>query len=113
MQSKRNKLPKFLKTLADKADAKDLQKRALFAIHPGGPKILTYIQELFALSDRQMAHSFAILKNYGNMSSATLPHIWEAMLADANVPDRTPIVSLAFGPGLTITGAIMEKVCGS
>ena len=106
-------LPKFLKTLADKADAKDLQKRALFAIHPGGPKILTYIQELFALSDRQMAHSFAILKNYGNMSSATLPHIWEAMLADANVPDRTPIVSLAFGPGLTITGAIMEKVCGS
>lgn len=88
-------------------------KNALFAVHPGGPKILTQIQELLNLSDAEITFSFQILKKYGNMSSATLPHIWESILNDPNVPSHTPIVSLAFGPGLTIAGALMEKVCGS
>lgn len=85
----------------------------LFAIHPGGPKILLYIQELLHLSDAQMAYSFEILKNCGNMSSATLPHIWHMICQDTQIKTGTPIVSLAFGPGLTIAGALMEKVCGS
>jgi predicted naringenin-chalcone synthase len=50
-----------------------------------------------------------ILQNFGNMSSATLPHIWEAMLGDIKVPNQALIVSLAFGPGLTISGALLEK----
>jgi predicted naringenin-chalcone synthase len=74
---------------------------------------LINIQELFHLSSAQMDHSFQILRLFGNMSSATLPHIWKAILEDQNVKDRTMIVSLAFGPGLTISGALMEKVCGS
>lgn len=88
-------------------------ENAYFAIHPGGPKILQHVQQLFRLTDEQMKHSFAILKQYGNMSSATLPHIWDAVLKDDSIPDRTPIVSLAFGPGLTISGSLMEKQCGS
>ena len=100
-------LPSFLERFTKKS------ANTLFAIHPGGPKILVYIQELLQLTDRQMAHSFNILKNYGNMSSATLPHIWESILNDPNVPDGTSIVSLAFGPGLSIAGAMMEKkLCG-
>jgi predicted naringenin-chalcone synthase len=88
-------------------------KNALFAIHPGGPKILVHIQELLALSDEQMRFSFEVLKQYGNMSSATLPHIWQKILADENVKNHTPIISLAFGPGLCVAGALMEKICGS
>jgi predicted naringenin-chalcone synthase len=108
-------LPLFLEHLAKKAhlSLELLTKKALFAVHPGGPKILVYIQELFKLTDAQMTHSFNILKNYGNMSSATLPHIWESILNDESIPDSTLIVSMAFGPGLSITGAIMEKkICG-
>lgn len=85
----------------------------LFAIHPGGPKILTHIQKLLQLKDEQMAFSFEILKEYGNMSSATLPHVWERILKSAAVPPSTPIISLAFGPGLTVAGAFMVKRCGS
>ena len=85
---------------------------ALFAVHPGGPKILMHVQKVLNLSDEQMASSFQILKEYGNMSSATLPHIWEKILNDPNVANNTPIVSLAFGPGLSIAGGWMEKVCG-
>ena len=47
------------------------------------------------------------------MSSATLPHIWESILADPEAEDRSLLVSLAFGPGLSISGSIMEKSCGS
>lgn len=88
-------------------------KSTLFAVHPGGPKILKHVQKALHLSDEQMAFSFQILKEYGNMSSATLPHIWERILADPKTPNGAPIVSLAFGPGLSISGALMEKVCGS
>ncbi|MBU6382933.1 MAG: naringenin-chalcone synthase [Verrucomicrobia bacterium] len=88
-------------------------QNALFAIHPGGPKILTHIQKALNLADEQIAHSTHILKEYGNMSSATLPHIWERILHDESVADGTPIVSLAFGPGLSISGASMVKQCGS
>ncbi|PIS02919.1 MAG: naringenin-chalcone synthase [Chlamydiae bacterium CG10_big_fil_rev_8_21_14_0_10_42_34] len=101
-------LPGYLTRLGS-----DLTKKALFAIHPGGPKILVYIQELLGLSDEQMRFSFQVLKEYGNMSSATLPHVWQKILSDETIPNKTPIVSLAFGPGLTIAGALMEKVCGS
>lgn len=104
-------LPHYLKHLLEGTSV-SLEK-CLFAIHPGGPRILLNIQQLLQLTDEQMAYSFSILKNYGNMSSATLPHIWQAICQDETVKDKTPIISLAFGPGLTIAGALMEKICGS
>jgi predicted naringenin-chalcone synthase len=108
-------LKEYLKRLAAKCHIsyESLVKDSLFAVHPGGPKILTYIQDLLNLSDSQMHYSFEILKNFGNMSSATLPHVWQKILEDSNVSDKIQIVSLAFGPGLTISGAMMVKSCGS
>jgi len=81
----------------------------LWAIHPGGPKIIEAVVELFNLKDFQTTHARAILKAYGNMSSATLPHVWELMLKDPEVSQGKKIISLAFGPGLTIAGALFEK----
>lgn len=107
-----NSLKDYLKILLEKAkfDESILQK-AHFAIHPGGPKILQFIQEFLHLKDSQMMQSFAILKKYGNMSSATLPHIWDAILKLGKKDDL--VVSLAFGPGLSISGSIMEiSLCG-
>ncbi|MES2273541.1 MAG: 3-oxoacyl-[acyl-carrier-protein] synthase III C-terminal domain-containing protein [Chlamydiota bacterium] len=105
----------YLERLCEKAeyDFDEIRQKALFAIHPGGPKILLQIQELLKLSDAQMAYSFQILKTCGNMSSATLPHVWQMIYEDGAVLKNTPIVSLAFGPGLSISGSIMEKICGS
>lgn len=89
------------------------REKLIFAIHPGGPKILNYIQDLLHLEDWQMHYSFEVLKNYGNMSSATVPHIWEKILKDPEILSGTKIISLAFGPGLSTSGTLMEKVCGS
>ena len=93
-------------------DKQEIISNALFAVHPGGPKILKYVQEALDLKKEQILHSETILRNYGNMSSATLPHIWEEVLKDPNVPEGTKVVSLAFGPGLTFCGGLFEKVRG-
>jgi predicted naringenin-chalcone synthase len=102
----------FLERLADAAGltAVELFEKALFAIHPGGPRIIDEIAEHLGLRPAQVQASNAILSNYGNMSSATLPHVWKSMLEDEAVPPGTLIVSLAFGPGLTIAGAILRKI---
>ncbi len=80
-----------------------------FAIHPGGPKVIDVMQAALELNDAQVAMSRKVLFRYGNMSSATLPHIWMNLLADDAIPRGTHVVSLAFGPGLTIAAALMVK----
>jgi predicted naringenin-chalcone synthase len=102
-------LEKYLERLAALVgrDAEELKRHAYFAIHPGGPKILSHIQQLYSLNEQQLVHSVDVLQNFGNMSSATLPHIWEKMLRD--LPDEAMVVSLAFGPGLSIAGALFQK----
>lgn len=80
-----------------------------FAIHPGGPRIIDSIVKLFGLRDSQFHHSSDVLREYGNMSSATLPHIWKRILDDPNIPSGRCVLSLAFGPGLTIFGALLRK----
>jgi predicted naringenin-chalcone synthase len=85
------------------------RERAIFAIHPGGPKIIDSIQELLRLNESQIAHSRTVLFEHGNMSSATLPHIWAKVGDDVAVKSNSLAVSLAFGPGLTIAGALFRK----
>ena len=83
---------------------------AIYAIHPGGPKIIDMIGKKLSLSSAQLDASVKILFNYGNMSSATLPHIWEALLSDSAVPLGSTIVGLAFGPGLCMCGTVLKKI---
>ncbi|HSX38292.1 MAG TPA: 3-oxoacyl-[acyl-carrier-protein] synthase III C-terminal domain-containing protein [Chlamydiales bacterium] len=105
-------LPGYLKTLCVKAGLPEsILTIAHFAIHPGGPKILEHIQQYLRLSDSQMTYSFEIMHAYGNMSSATLPHIWDAILKCGCAKHQDFLISLAFGPGLSISGSIMEKIC--
>lgn len=88
-------------------DLSAILKKAVFAVHPGGPKIIDSVQGTLELSAEQVCASKKILFERGNMSSATLPHIWQKLLADS-FPSGTPVISLAFGPGLSILGAIFK-----
>lgn len=100
----------FIDRLCDRAGLTLAERaHALFAVHPGGPKILDQAQVLLGLRDEQIEHSREVLHSRGNMSSATLPHIWMNLMADASVADGRVIVSAAFGPGLTVCGAVMRK----
>ena len=83
----------------------------VYAVHPGGPKIIDHIQSLLEIPNEKIQASKNILRKYGNMSSATLPHVWHEILADdIKYPNGTRVLSLAFGPGLTIAGSLFEVV---
>lgn len=106
-----NALPQFINTLAAKIGMtfNELKSKAIFAIHPGGPKIIDSIQNWLELDKTQTILSREVLCEMGNMSSATLPHIWEKIVKDESIANGTLIVSLAFGPGLTLFGSIFER----
>ncbi|HEU4411539.1 MAG TPA: 3-oxoacyl-[acyl-carrier-protein] synthase III C-terminal domain-containing protein [Polyangiaceae bacterium] len=82
---------------------------AVWAVHPGGPKIIDGVRAALELDEAQVRASREVLRAYGNMSSATLPHVWARVLDDPAVRPGTLVVGLAFGPGLTVCGCLLEK----
>lgn len=87
-----------------------MRHQLVYAIHPGGPKILDFVQQRLQLTDEQMEYSWAVLREHGNMSSATVPHIWQLICNADDIPDGQWVLSLAFGPGLTACGMLARKV---
>ena len=81
----------------------------VFAVHPGGPRVIEQTAEALGLADDTVRHSQAVLRVRGNMSSTTLPHIWARIAEDEAVAEGDLVCSIAFGPGLTATANLMRK----
>jgi len=81
-----------------------------WAIHPGGRSILDKVQERMQLSDVQLHPAREVLRENGNMSSATVLFVLKRILDEegAEVGDR--VSAMAFGPGLTAESALMTVV---
>ncbi|MDI9308871.1 MAG: 3-oxoacyl-[acyl-carrier-protein] synthase III C-terminal domain-containing protein [Limnohabitans sp.] len=108
----RKNIKKFIDDLCEKANVNfDNEKYSMsFAIHPGGPKIIDYVVDELEIFKEQAGWSYEVLRRHGNMSSATVPHIFKEILNDDNITKGTKIVAMAFGPGLTATALLVEKV---
>ncbi len=80
-----------------------------FAIHPGGLKILQACEKALQITKEHNKYSYHVLRNFGNMSSATilfvLKAIWDDIKNDAN---NKTIFSCAFGPGLTLESMLLK-----
>ena len=69
-----------------------------FLFHPGGRKLIETMQDVLGLEREQFAHSWDVLRDYGNMSSATALFVLDrALKAGA----RGPHLLAAFGPGFS------------
>jgi predicted naringenin-chalcone synthase len=75
-----------------------------WAVHPGGPRILSAFGEATGLDRGVIEDSYAVLAEYGNMSSPTILFILDRMRR-AKAP--RPVVALAFGPGLAVEAALL------
>lgn len=82
-----------------------------WAIHPGGRSILDRVQERLHLSDAQMRPARETLREYGNMSSATILFVIKRIL-DEGAADGSRVAAMAFGPGLTAESALMTVATG-
>jgi alpha-pyrone synthase len=71
----------------------------VWAVHPGGRSVIDAVERGLALPPAALAPSRRVLLNYGNMSSASIMFVLEAILAEARPGDRG--CALSFGPGLT------------
>jgi alkylresorcinol/alkylpyrone synthase len=107
----RDRILPFTSRLCARAglDFERVKRELVFAIHPGGPKILDHSRDALGIGEQQIAHSRRVFRELGNMSSASVPHILMAIIGDDAVVPGTRIVSMGFGPGLTATGLLFEK----
>ncbi len=80
-----------------------------WAIHPGGKKIITEIAKALKLTESDVQVSRDVLLNHGNMSSATIFFVLDALLKkDFKAGEK--LFATGFGPGLTIESAILSFV---
>jgi predicted naringenin-chalcone synthase len=89
----------------------------LFAVHAGGPRILTEIQKCLGLKPEQLCGSWYVLQNFGNLAGSNLvllDHIIRLRngaisadkLTDITMPltftNYKHVVGLSFGPGIGV-----------
>ncbi|MGO4385609.1 type III polyketide synthase [Specibacter sp. RAF43] len=81
-----------------------------WAIHPGGRSILDKVEAKLQLTADQLVPSRETLRNFGNMSSATVMFVLKHILGLPAVDARESICAMAFGPGLTVETGLFTKV---
>jgi predicted naringenin-chalcone synthase len=70
----------------------------LWAVHGGGRTVLDAVEIGLGLGREALHYSRAVLRDYGNMSSATVMFVLARMLADGAADSRG--FAMAFGPGM-------------
>jgi len=75
-------------------------------LHPGGRDVLRALQQRLDLSEADVRWSAAVLREYGNISSASVYFVMQAALADA-VPQGYWWMA-SFGAGFSAHGALWE-----
>ncbi len=105
----------------------------LWAVHPGGTRIIEKSQRSLGLSNAQVADSWEILRQYGNMLSTSILFVMERMLRRseedarrrnaANYPRATDSgndgqnipkhaltgIAFSFSPGVGVEGLLFQK----
>jgi alkylresorcinol/alkylpyrone synthase len=79
-----------------------------WAVHPGGRRILEVVQRRLGLAAGALDHSYGVLHDHGNCSSATVLLVLERMRAAGTVAPGRHLVALAFGPGLTLYATLLR-----
>lgn len=85
---------------------------AHWAIHPGGRSILDKTEAKLGLTEAQLVPSRETLRQYGNMSSATVLFVLKAILDAPATADGERVCAMAFGPGLTVESGLMTVTAG-
>lgn len=75
--------------------------------HPGGKKIVQTVEALFGSLGKNIDNTKAVLKEFGNMSSATVLYVFEKFMEQN--PKKGDIgLMLSFGPGFTAQRVLIK-----
>jgi alkylresorcinol/alkylpyrone synthase len=76
-----------------------------FICHPGGAKVITALEEAFGLDDGKLAMARSVLRDYGNMSAATVLFVLDRTLRDGA---KGRMLMTALGPGFTAAFQLLD-----
>lgn len=80
-----------------------------FAMHPGGKRILRFVEEELGIPKEQNESSHKVLREYGNMSSPTVLFVLKDLSKKLMPSDESGyILNFAFGPGLTLESMLLK-----
>jgi alkylresorcinol/alkylpyrone synthase len=79
-----------------------------FLLHPGGQKLLSFVEEQLDLTERDTASSWNVLADYGNLSSASIFYVIQDFLTRPSPQPGALGFLAAFGPGFTTEMALMQ-----
>lgn len=86
---------------------KDIQR---WAVHPGGRSILDKVESKLELRPDQLMPSRETLRQFGNMSSATILFVLKHIMDSPSEEPEERVCAMAFGPGLTVETALLTKL---
>jgi len=79
----------------------DLDQISVFVLHPGGKKILQYLEEALDLPREATQPSWDVLRDYGNLSSATIIFVLDEWLRRRRPAVGEYGIAIGFGPGVS------------
>ena len=94
----------FVQSLADAGVKRE--DVAGWILHTGGRDVILALRDKLKLTETDVRHSAAVLREFGNISSPTVYFVLQAALNDS-VPDGLWWMS-AFGAGFSCHGAFLE-----
>jgi alkylresorcinol/alkylpyrone synthase len=103
--------PAMIETLAMKLlDDHRLTKTGVrfWILHSAGRRVLERAQEALGLADEDLAFSRTVLRNFGNMSSATVFFVLEHVLRSGAPRSGDVGMMIALGPGFAAEGALLR-----
>jgi alkylresorcinol/alkylpyrone synthase len=81
---------------------------AAFILHPGGQKLLSYVEEQLELCRCDTQFSWDVLNQYGNLSSATILFILHEWLTKKTMTRGDFGLAAAFGPGFSAEVLLLQ-----
>lgn len=81
-----------------------------FVAHPGGAKVIEAYCQALGLREEQVHSMRAVLRDYGNMSSATVFFVIDHYLRFARRRPGVPLLSAALGPGFSSELLVMRRL---
>lgn len=78
-----------------------------FIFHPGGKKIVQTVEDLFNTLGKNIDDTKEVLRQYGNMSSATVLYVLERFM-EKSIPANEQGLMLSFGPGFSAQKILLQ-----
>jgi predicted naringenin-chalcone synthase len=87
------------------------EPKPALAIHPGGPRILEAVGDVFfelGWQEDALQSSYDTFGHYGNLGSAAMLFVLAHRLSQDNI-EEDKLITMAFGPGVTVEYAQLER----